>query len=414
MDATRNPRSGNEVPHVRAWVRRLCQPLFLVAGCIASYLLLLWATHFTAAVDTAYKTLTESPRLGNPLLADTATRLLQLLPVHLERCLHWIYDTDVSTISGLLLFLFLFGVARGLWFAARNLAPLILSPGAPFGSQYKILWIQLGLTGTLVAFMLIGFGIDDSGTNASEPDTVSILVTAFGTAILSTLVAVVLAYIVAPAFQWLLRSSLAGISRSRDGIQRGSLEALVWLDRTVNSLKSAAETLDLNTKSLRRACREVPRSNAGPLGHLSRDVKTITEVLKVIGKQADANTVRLAGAAKESSGHVSRSIESLSNGLQTANSLLASNAEAQTELLTSLRALGDRDRSELKAILDGQNSIRVALDRIERQQEFQRAQVNAQACRFVPGRIVPGAPARTPLATWVLAWIRGERYRGRD
>ena len=118
---------------------------------------------------------------------------------------------DASTVTSLVPLIFFF-------YTGRAALAFLISPGRletylersrdrfPFALNYQTTWIQLGLIGTLWGFLLIGkylkVGIDPA-------ESVTVLVMAFGTALLSTFAGVVAAYIFAPptcaAYHWLVR-----------------------------------------------------------------------------------------------------------------------------------------------------------------------------------------------------------------
>ncbi|RDE52157.1 MAG: hypothetical protein DVS81_02700 [Candidatus Accumulibacter meliphilus] len=80
----------------------------------------------------------------------------------------------------------------------------------PFTDSHVTVWIQLGLIGTLIGFMRIGFKMKKLAANSGDPDAsevLNILLESFGTALLSSLAAVVLAYVIGPiiirAWRWI-------------------------------------------------------------------------------------------------------------------------------------------------------------------------------------------------------------------
>jgi hypothetical protein len=85
----------------------------------------------------------------------------------------------------------------------------------PFPTDYQTTWVQLGLIGTLWAFLLLG---NQLNLKQDPAESVTILVTAFGTALLSTLAGVVAAYLLAPpicsVYGWLVRAADIGPVRS--------------------------------------------------------------------------------------------------------------------------------------------------------------------------------------------------------
>jgi len=72
----------------------------------------------------------------------------------------------------------------------------------PFPQRYVSIWIYWGFIGTLWGFMLIGWRMHDN-KDFQAIQTLDILVKAFGTALLSTFTAVVLAFVIAPPVRYL-------------------------------------------------------------------------------------------------------------------------------------------------------------------------------------------------------------------
>ncbi|MBI5222797.1 hypothetical protein HY990_00080 [Candidatus Micrarchaeota archaeon] len=81
----------------------------------------------------------------------------------------------------------------------------------PMPVTYETTWIQLGFIGTLWGFMLVGWQMKETSM-AKSSETIDILLKAFGTAILSTFAAVILAYVFAPlvkgVWRWINNLSL--------------------------------------------------------------------------------------------------------------------------------------------------------------------------------------------------------------
>lgn len=152
---------------------------------------------------------------------DTATggrvlplhRLLEGLLTRSQLELWKHLSLDASTVTSLipLIFFFYTGRATLVFLSSPRLVEKYSSCSRdrfPFAPNYQTTWIQLGLIGTLWGFLLIGkhlkVGIDPA-------ESVTVLVMAFGTALLSTFAGVVAAYIFAPptcaAYHWLLREA---------------------------------------------------------------------------------------------------------------------------------------------------------------------------------------------------------------
>jgi len=152
---------------------------------------------------------------------------------------------DVSTVTSLVPLLFFLSTTSALLAFFRPIQALQARVSRsrerfPFSPDYQTTWVQLGLIGTLWAFLLLG---NQLNTKQDPAQSVTILVTAFGTALLSTLAGVVAAYLLAPptcsAYGWLVRE--AGIGSAKP---TGMLDDLKGrLDGLGSSAMAASQAL---------------------------------------------------------------------------------------------------------------------------------------------------------------------------
>jgi len=106
---------------------------------------------------------------------------------------------DASTVTplvGLIFFFYIFIASIKFYFKKMSKKDLSKNLNTfPFPLTYQETWIQLGLIGTLWGFIIIG---GDMKPGADPAKSVTLLVMAFGTALLSTLAGVLGAYIFGP------------------------------------------------------------------------------------------------------------------------------------------------------------------------------------------------------------------------
>lgn len=125
----------------------------------------------------------------------------------------------------------------------------------PMPPGYETTWIQLGFIGTLWGFMLIGWKMKGVSVGESA-ETLDILLKAFGTALLSTFTAVVLAYVFAPVakgvWRWIHNISDHEIIGRPDievqlkvlsGEMKKTTEAIGSLNKEIESFESKISVL---------------------------------------------------------------------------------------------------------------------------------------------------------------------------
>lgn len=164
---------------------------------------------------------------------------------------------DLSAISPLLVVLTALQVIVGSLRLARGEAARIAGPRFPFARSYQVYYVQLGLIGTVIGFVL-AFSEIDLGA-AAEAQT-EVLLGALGTALWSTLTALILAYMIGPVceavFRWLaeLRNPDALLSEPGAAVAELSHEltrAAEALSGLTESVTATAVELDLRDVSVR-------------------------------------------------------------------------------------------------------------------------------------------------------------------
>ncbi len=137
----------------------------------------------------------------------------------------YISRVDVSAANTLIFFLtglFLFTGTRRYCAASVSKAELakIRDPHFPFPSRFKVVLVQLGLLGTVFAFIIAFNRLAGASPEAQHRYDPALLVVPLGAALWSTFAGIAFAYIIVPAiqrlFSFLLRTPSATTSASQD------------------------------------------------------------------------------------------------------------------------------------------------------------------------------------------------------
>ncbi len=177
---------------------------------------------------------------------------VEILPGLLVSKLRWA-SRDASTLTPIIALLFCGYTAAGSWRALfpgeeeERLVGVVKrrSRSYPFPPSYQVTWVQLGLLGTLFSFLLLGGRLK---TDLAPEDSVSILVIAFGTALLSTFAGVVGGFLLGPAtvalFHGLVVQEILpdeGTVESVDALKRGLVELGTSAKKTSRILGDVGE-----------------------------------------------------------------------------------------------------------------------------------------------------------------------------
>lgn len=258
--------------YIKSWAHNVCWVAGSLAGLLALALCLLWII----SIDTCLGEISERLSGGGPpeesgavgaitpgtgvddTAADAGVRWQfdyspTLETYFIAKSLRdspfaLLYRIDLSTITTFLLFSFTAYIAYGAFAVALGRWKSALSSTFPFRSNAVVHWVQLGLVGTLFGFLLLGFGLREMQSKNME-ETISLLVAAFGTALLSTFTGVVLAYIAAPPVQRLFARCFTVSSDERTE-QESSLEFVDWMNKMVASLQGLNQVIEANRGAL--------------------------------------------------------------------------------------------------------------------------------------------------------------------
>lgn len=225
---------------IRPWAKNkaFLWPGIAITGFVALYLLGVWMVSLSVA---SVKIAEKFPALGQ-VLVDSPESVKTFLPVlnnQQPEQQKTIFGYDLSTVTFYLLFCFSLYLFLGMINLARNKMNVAALSEFPFPQRYRITWVQLGLVGTLWGFLLLGFGLEHK---TSDQETIHLLVQSFGTALLSTFTAVVLAYIAAPFFQRLYSLFLLYPANS-NAADKASANFVHYLQCLNDELKLTAEIL---------------------------------------------------------------------------------------------------------------------------------------------------------------------------
>lgn len=297
--------TAHNAPLRPAWVRWLASgalvfstALFLVALVVAIY-----------NVRYSYHRIWQLTA-GDPGAADDLTALA--IPGWVSPFLQ-----DLSVISpGLVVFTsacMAFSALLLLWFPTS--AQRFPSPHFPFPPSYKMYYIQLGLLGTMIGFVIAFSDIDLSAERQSL-----VLVEALGTALWSTLTAILLAYGVCPIVEmvyWRLRQPGALVATDT----RSALETL--RQRTVD----AASSLTILTDSASALGAELSTR------HLENRVGRLEDSLSQVADQLAQLT--------QGTQRLSTTQEDLAHQARTADARATTAEDRVASLHAQLGALGD-------------------------------------------------------------------------
>lgn len=181
---------------------------------------------------------------------------------------------DLSSITPFLLAWFFFGLCRGSFRILQQGIPTANWHNwlhFPFPRNHKTHWVQLGLLGTIWGFLIIGFQMEENKENTQE--AINILIQAFGTALLSTFTAVILAYICAPL-------AIQGIRKFLDNTVMQQNE-LPWRKTTVSAIDQVSSSLIAFGKKVKSASEEID-GFVNALGTIKEQIQTLPDVVNQI------------------------------------------------------------------------------------------------------------------------------------
>lgn len=205
-----------------------------------------------------------------------------------EEDVPYLARVDLSTVTTLVVALTLLAVTRGVWRIRKAAGEEPWRPGFPFSHGFRNLLIQLGLLGTIFAF-IVAFDDMASSTKSTAADAPiydpAILIAPLGTALWSTFAGIAVAFLVLPPVEALFkkvmrpqvtdpREGVEAVSRSIEELEhraRDSAAALERLSGRVVELDTDLGRIEAFEKAA--ALGEGLREALGQLDGAARDLK---------------------------------------------------------------------------------------------------------------------------------------------
>jgi len=251
---------------------------------------------------------------------------------------------DLSVVSPALVSFTLLSMAFGTVFLLRA-KDVESAAGAgshfPFPEPYRSYYVQMGLIGTIIGFVIAFSNIDPALEGQAE-----VLLAALGTALWSTLTAIVLAYVVCPLVEVLFHTWLVGRTgvdpdpdpiSAIDDLRLRTLMASESLDRFAHSVSSLSSEMD--NLQLRQRLAKLEQDVQGLLLELD-GLKNRTSSLH----QGNQGLNRRLGTVEDGSEELERRVDSLTqrvnrqeSGSEQRDQRLDSLERSITRLLEQLR-----------------------------------------------------------------------------
>ncbi len=229
------------------------------------------------------------------------------------------FSQDASTITPLILLMFFFFISRT---SILLMLGKITSCSAirqmnhmPFPKNYRNTWIQLGLLGTLYAFLLIGYSMREG----IEADSTTILVTAFGTALLSTFTGVAMSFIAAPLVTTTARTLLQKpdsalqnpLPPSDKRLSSSLTEVQMYVDEFSDSLKNTNTEVNAIADSLGNFKEQLNKMDlAGYFAELGKSIKEGLASQEVILAELNEKMEKTADKMEETNGLLVKLVDS--------------------------------------------------------------------------------------------------------
>lgn len=229
---------------------------------------------------------------------------------------------DLSTVTPLVLAMTLIAVTRGLgrihrWEEKGGKPEELWGPGFPFSHGFRNLLIQLGLLGTIFAFIVAFDNMaqtTQTGAAAAPTYDPSILIAPLGTALWSTFAGIAMAFLVLPPIEALFRRAM-GVRGQ--GAAQGEVDALG------RSLADLEERI---------------RQSTGALGRMAGQVKIVGDGLDRL--QAAERAALLAEGLRDAIGRLdgaARELRPALEGTQAALAVFPQPVRQAAELVVSIQ-----------------------------------------------------------------------------
>ncbi len=358
----------------KTWAALLCWPLTALTGALTLALLVLWLANVCSIFDTVGR------HLGIAAASSSIEvqagvwqeRILGWFPDVAAKMLLFVLETDLSSVSALLIFFFSYCFFRGCLAVVRKNYASMMAPEFPFPRRFRITLVQFGLLGTLAAFLALGAQLENLAMDMQESATVLILVTAFGTALLSTFVSIFLVYVVAPAIQSFFQCCVTlPLSRNAEENSvalffQGLEQATLALARISETLKPSTEgirhELERMTESVTSASTAINAAFADAAGPLQTHMGSVSELLvdsTTATKAATSEFLELHGQTQESIGLLTNAVASLAIELRGQQKRAHEDSVALADVMKeSCRANTERHSKIWKCIIQLRDELR--------------------------------------------------------
>lgn len=267
-----------------------------------------------------------------------------------------LYGTDQSAITPLLLCYFTLQMLIGFWtcmhLEIRGHNAMIST--FPFPVNFTTTYVQFGLMGTLWGFMLLGFGLRGHDIGNASTQTIELLVDAFGTALLSTFTAIVLAFALAPCVRRFF--SLLLLYAGEKNVEESSTEFVGWMDKVVGSLRDIAGALEANQvameknnasmgkciNSLVAKIKEVESAIQDMLDKPSSKIALCLDNIQTISERICDMHTQLGGSASEDTVTMRNELEQIGQQISVLNESIGIQGDAYS---SAIIAAADRIRA---------------------------------------------------------------------
>lgn len=176
-----------------------------------------------------------------------------------------IYMVDLAVVAQVLVAFTGFWIVKGVWQAFREPMHHVTLETFPFPRRYRTYYVQLGLWGTVVGFV-IGF-VNLSGKSDQAP---KVLLAALSASLWSTLAAISLAYILCPAIEFAFQKWLVRLDNTNgdpmEALGKQAAATAIALERLTAA--SSAADISLTLQSVINQVLSLQKELAAAAGHL--------------------------------------------------------------------------------------------------------------------------------------------------
>jgi hypothetical protein len=242
----------------------------------------------------------------------------------------YLSSIDKSTVTTALIFSFLFFIARGNYRIYQEgkkqiPSPALFSEHFPFPMKYKTYFVQLGLWGTVFAF-IVAFSTQSGMSGSSN---IVLLFEALGTALWSTFSAITLAFILCPPvegiFSRAVRLNYPKFFKSPD---EEIIKTANAIDKLSDKAELAAGKLTDLTKELNELHEEITLEKLrAQFNDLSRQVKEDMREQEKLIKQIQTQIVQVQKDLKDAEKNVNEKLGPIEDNLKEQHEIIQSHED---------------------------------------------------------------------------------------